>query len=311
MLLIGARLVSGGVHERDDRQVERVAQTHEPRHLFGGVHVEDAGANIRLVGDHADRPAVDAGESDDGGRGEQLVHLHEFAVVDDAADHVEHVIRLAVVVRHDVGKAFRGLAVRASRRIGVHRRLGVAVRRQVGKHRARVVDRVGLVLAEVVRHAGFRAVHESAAEVVHADRLTGGRLDDVRAGDEHVGVLLGHDDQVGQRRAVHGAAGARTQNQRDLRDEAAGVAGLAEDVAVLRQRGDAFLDAGAAGVDDRDDRHLQVQRHVHQVANLLTFGTTQRASPDGEVLRVDGDLAAVHVTESGDDGRTGLAAVDA
>lgn len=69
------------------------------------------------------------------------------------------------------------------------------------------------------------------------------------------------------------------QDQRDLRDEAAGVAGLAEDVAVLRQRGDAFLDAGAAGVDDRDDRHLQVQRHVHQVADLLAFGTTQRASP--------------------------------
>ena len=35
MFLFGARLVARGVHQGDDRQVERVAQTHESCHFFG------------------------------------------------------------------------------------------------------------------------------------------------------------------------------------------------------------------------------------------------------------------------------------
>ena len=35
MFLFGARLVARGVHQGDDRQVERVAQAHESRHFFG------------------------------------------------------------------------------------------------------------------------------------------------------------------------------------------------------------------------------------------------------------------------------------
>ena len=244
------------------------------------------------------------------GGAEQFLHLHEFAVIDDATNHFEHVVGLTFVGGHDGGKSLGGLAFGAGDGVCVDRRLAFAVGRQVGEHGARIVDGVGFVLAEVVGHAGHPVVHFAAAEVGHGDGLAGRGLDHVRSGDEHVRVLTGHDDEVRQGRAVDGTAGAGAENQAQLGHEAAGLASLAEDATVLGQGGHALLDAGAAGVDDRDDRHLQVQRHVHQVADLLAFGTTQRASPDGEVLRVDGDLAAVHVTESGDDGRTGLAAVD-
>ena len=81
------------------------------------------------------------------------MHLHEFAVVHDAADHVEHVVRLTVVVRDDGGEALGHITVGAGRGVRVDGRLLIGVGRQVGEHGARVVDRVGLVLAEVVRHA--------------------------------------------------------------------------------------------------------------------------------------------------------------
>ena len=214
MFLFGARLVARGVHQGDDRQVERVAQAHESRHFFGGIHVEDAGVDVRLVGYDADRMAVDAGKADHCGGCEQLMHLHEFSVVRNAADHVEHVVRLTVVVRHDGGETLGDVTVSAGGRVCVDRRLLVGIGRQVCKHGTRVIDRVRLVLAEVVGHAGSGVVHVAAAQIVHADHFAGGRFDHVGTGDEHVGILAGHDDQVGQGRAVDGTAGARAEDQR-------------------------------------------------------------------------------------------------
>lgn len=142
------------------------------------------------------------------------MHLHEFTVVHDAADHVEHVIRLTVVVRHDGGEAFGHVTVGAGRRVRVDGRLLVGVGRQIGEHGTRVVDRIRLVLAEIVGHAGRGVVHVAAAQIVHADHFAGGRFDHVGTGDEHVGILAGHDDQVGQGRAVDGTAGAGAEDQR-------------------------------------------------------------------------------------------------
>ena len=142
------------------------------------------------------------------------MHLHEFAVVRNAADHVEHVIRLAVVVRNDGGETLGDVTVGAGGRVCVDRRLLVGIGRQIGEHGTRVIDRVRLILAEVVGHAGRGVVHIAAAQIVHADHFAGGRLDYIRTGDEHVRVLAGHDDQVGQGRAVDGTAGAGAEDQR-------------------------------------------------------------------------------------------------
>ena len=137
---------------------------------------------------------VDAGEADHCGTGEQLMHLHEFAIVHDATDHIEHVVGLPVVFRYDVGKPSGYVPVGPGRRIRVGRRCEIGVRRQVGEHRARIVDRIGLILAQIVGHAGGGVVHMAATQILHADHLAGGRLDHIRTGDEHVGVLASHDD---------------------------------------------------------------------------------------------------------------------
>ena len=153
-------------------------------------------------------------------------------------------------------------------------------------------------------------MHFAAAKVGHGDGLAGRGLDHVRPGDEHVRVLTGHDDEVRQGRAVDGTAGAGAENQAQLGHEAAGLASLAEDAAVLGQSGHALLYAGAAGVHDGHDRHFEVDGHVHQSADLLAFGGAEGAALDGEVLGVDGHFAAVDLAEAGDDSCTGVAAGD-
>ena len=53
------------VAERDDRQVEGVAELDEARRLVGGVGVDRAAEVVRVVRDQAERPALDADERGD------------------------------------------------------------------------------------------------------------------------------------------------------------------------------------------------------------------------------------------------------
>ena len=143
---------------------------------------------------------------------------------------------------------------------------------------------------------------ERAAELLHADVLAGDGLDHVGAGDEHLAGLVDHDHEVGERGGVHGAAGGRAHDDRDLRDDAGGLGVAAEDLAVLAERDDALLDARAAGVEHADDGHAGLDGVIHDLDDLLAGDLAERAAEDREVLRVDRDLAAVDGAETGDDG---------
>ena len=83
--LLGAGQETGDVLEDEHRNVERVAEPHEPRALHGRVDVEHAGQVHGLVGDDADRAAAQAHEADDDVPGERRVHLEELPVVGDGA----------------------------------------------------------------------------------------------------------------------------------------------------------------------------------------------------------------------------------
>ena len=65
VFLVGAGQEARHVDERDDRDVEGVAEAHEARRLAAGVEVEHAGEHHRLVGDEADGAAGDAAEAGD------------------------------------------------------------------------------------------------------------------------------------------------------------------------------------------------------------------------------------------------------
>src|SRR2546422_1793783 len=101
VLLRHAGQEPGHVFERDERDVERVAEADEPRPLERRVDVQHARQHRRLVRDEADRPAAQPREPDDQVLGEGLVHLEELPVVHDPPDHVVHVVGLGRAVRHD------------------------------------------------------------------------------------------------------------------------------------------------------------------------------------------------------------------
>ena len=148
-----------------------------------------------------------------------------------------------------------------------------------------------------------------AAEVLLGHLLVGDGADDLRAGDEHVARLLDHQDEVGDRRRVHRAAGARPHDGGDLRHHAGGERVAQEDVGVAAERRHPLLDAGAAGVVEADDRRPVVHRQVHQLADLGGVGLRQRAAEDGEVLGEDVDQPAVDGAVAADHAVAGDAAL--
>ena len=81
VLLACAGQEPGHVLERDERDVERVAEAHEARALHGRVDVQAAGRHLRLVGHDAHRSPSQTREADDDVLRVLRHDLEEVAVV--------------------------------------------------------------------------------------------------------------------------------------------------------------------------------------------------------------------------------------
>ena len=152
-----------------------------------------------------------------------------------------------------------------------------------------------------VRDAAHRVVRHRAAELFLRDLLVRHGLDHVRAGHEHVARAFDHDVEVGDRRRVHGAAGAGAHDGGNLRNHARGERVAQKDVGVAAEREHAFLDARAAGVVEADDRHAHLHREIHDLHDLRGVRLRERPAEDGEVLRERVDRPAVDAALAGDD----------
>src|ERR687897_3293340 len=82
------------VFERDERDVERVAEPHEPRAFDRRVNVEHTGEMRRLIRDDTYRSSAEPRETDDEVAREMLVHFEKGAVIGDRVDQIEHVVWL-------------------------------------------------------------------------------------------------------------------------------------------------------------------------------------------------------------------------
>ena len=175
------------------------------------------------------------------------------------------------------------------------------VLRQVREERPRRIERTRFVGGRDVRDAAARRVRLGAAEELAVDILMRHGLHDIRSGDEHVARALDHDREVGDRRRVDRAAGARTQDDGDLGHDAGRHDVAQEDVGIAAERDDAFLDPRAARIVEPDDRRADLHRQIHDLADLLGVGLRQRSTEHREVLAEDEDRPAVDRAVAGDD----------
>ena len=129
LLDLGPDHEPGDVHQVDERDAERVAEVDEPRRLVGGVVVEDPAELLGLVGDDPGRTAAEPRQARDDRLRALRLEVEVDAVVDDPADHLVHVVRLAV----RVGEHVEQLLVGAVDRVVGRRRAAAAARSSDGK----------------------------------------------------------------------------------------------------------------------------------------------------------------------------------
>src|SRR5262249_53853257 len=86
------------IFERNQRDVEGIAESNEASTFDAGVDIENAGEDCGLIGNYADRLSVETRETYDDVFGEVLVDFEEIVVVDDGMDGVLDVVRLLRIV---------------------------------------------------------------------------------------------------------------------------------------------------------------------------------------------------------------------
>ena len=108
--------------------------------------------------------------------------------------------------------------------------------------------------------------------------------DHVRPGDEHIGAVLHHHGEIGDRRRIDRASGAGAHDRRDLGHHPGGQGVPEEDVGIPGQGDHPFLDPRAAGIVQAENRRADLHRHVHQLADLLGEGFGKGAAEHGEIV---------------------------
>ncbi len=144
-----------------------------------------------------------------------------------------------------------------------------------------------------------------ASKLLLGDFFVRDGLDDVRAGNKHVGRFAGHEDEISDGGRVDGAARARTHDGADLRDDAAGERVAKENIGVTSKRGDAFLDARAAGIVEADDRSTGAHGQIHDLADFQRVGFGKRSAEHGEVLRENINQPAIDAAKAGNEAVAG------
>ena len=147
-------------------------------------------------------------------------------------------------------------------------------------------------------HTGFGSMDFCATELLNGDILTGNGFYYLRTGDEHIRVLLGHHDEVGQSRAIYCSTRARTEDYRDLRHYAGSQNITLENLCISRECASTFLDTRATRVIETDDRRTEFHSLIHDIANLLRHGLRERTADYRCVLRKDKDQTAVDSTRT-------------
>ena len=224
--------------------------------------------------------------------------LEEIPVIHDRVNDVEHLIRLIRRVGHQPIER-RNLTIRRVRR-GQARRIVQIVRRQERQQLANERHALAVVVHGKMGDAARRVVRHRAAQLLFGHRFVRDRFDHVGPGHEHVARVPDHDDEVGNRRRVDGAAGARPHDGGDLRNDARGQRIPQENVGVPAEREHALLDPRTARVVQSDDGRAELHRQIHDLHDLRGVGFGQRPAEHREVLREGEHLPPVHEAVAGD-----------
>ena len=148
VLLLAARQEGRHIDQRQDGNVEAVAEADEPRALVGGVDLQRARHKAALVGHDANGLAREPGKADHQVPGKSSLHFEEAPFVREGFDHAAHIVGPARIHRHDVGQLHALILLPSGHRHG----LLLIVLGQIAQEAAHPVEAREIVLIHEVGH---------------------------------------------------------------------------------------------------------------------------------------------------------------
>ncbi len=313
-----AGLIFAADHEAGD-----VLQEHQGNLALAG-QFDEVGALERafrkqhpVIGQDGHWLAPDAGEAADQGGPIERLELVETGAVDDAGDHLAHVIGRAHIGGHDPIELLRVIERRLD--LGQHRtvRLGLV---EIGHDRADDAQGVLVIDGHMVDHARAAAVGVRPTQFRRRDHLAGRRLHQRRAAEEDGALALlarpAHDHRlVGHGRHIGPAGGATAHDAGDLgyalgahprlvEEDAAKVVAVGKHLGLVRQ-------VGPAAIDQIDARQPVLLGDLLGAQVLLHRHGEIGAAFDRGVIGHDHHLAPRHPADARDHARPGrLAAIE-
>ena len=249
-----------------------------------------------MVGDDTRRATVETCETADDVACVVFLYLHEVAVINDKVDDILHVVRFVGVVRNDFVQALldtHGVVGAFQYRCLFH-----IVLRDETYQTANLLQSLFLGGCHKVGYTRFGCVYACATQFGNAYVLTRNGFHYFRTRDEHIRVLLGHHDEVGQSRAVNSTTGARTEDDTYLGYDTRSEDVTLENLCITSQGASTFLDTRTTRVVQTDDRGTQFHGLVHHVANLQCHSLAQRSADDGSVLCEDEYQTTINSTRT-------------
>ena len=150
-------------------------------------------------------------------------------------------------------------------------------------------------------------VGHGAAQLLFRHFFVRHRLDHVGPGNEHVRSVFGHKNEIGDGGRIDCAAGARSEDGADLRNNAAGQRVAQKNLRITGQRHHSFLNARAAGIVEPDDGRPDTHGQVHNFTNFARVRFRERSAKDREILREEIHQAPANAAVSGDKAVAGRA----
>ena len=303
VFLIDAGQESGHVNQIHQRQIKRVAKTNEPRRFVRGVNVQATRHNRRLIRDNADTSSAETRKARDDIRREMLMDFVKFAVVDNHADNVFHVVRRIGIIGNNRVQFF---VLTVGVVVGLNqRRIFQIVRRQEAEQITNLFNAIFLVFRREMCHARTAVVSHCAAEFFSGDFFGGNGFDNRRPRDEHLTGIFDHVNKIGDCRRIHSAARARSHDNGNLRNDAARRRVAEENSRVTRKCVDCLLNACAARIVNADKRCAHLHRQIHDFPNFVRVFFAERAALNREVLRERVNKSPVNSAVTRDDAFTG------
>ena len=145
-----------------------------------------------------------------------LMDLEKLPAIHDRADHVFDVIRLVRIIGDDAVEGF----VHAQWIVGdEERRILHVVLRQVAQHFADQEQRIGFAIRRHMAHARLFRMHARAAQFLLRHLFVGDGFHYIGSRHEHVRGVARHEDEIGESGGIHRAAGARSHDGGNLRND--------------------------------------------------------------------------------------------